>query len=102
VNNPIAGSLVLDPATNSITFMATNTALEAANSFPVLPNGMYTATVHSSAATDGFQALYSGGGFLDGLFTGTAGSGELKVDETVVTARTWSGSRMLPQVRAWP
>jgi uncharacterized repeat protein (TIGR03803 family) len=76
VNSPVEGSLVLNTLTNSITFVATNTALEANNGSPILPDGTYTAVVHGSAAGNGFQALDFGGGFLDGLGSGTPGSGD--------------------------
>jgi uncharacterized repeat protein (TIGR03803 family) len=76
VNNPIAGSLILNAATDSLTFVATNTTLEANNGSPLLPDGAYTVVLHSSAANNGFQALGSGGGFLDGLDNGNAGSGD--------------------------
>jgi hypothetical protein len=72
----VAGSLVLNPATNTIAFVATNTVSLASNGTPVLPDGTYTAILRSSAATDGFQARNSGGGFLDGLRSGSAGSGD--------------------------
>ena len=42
--------------------------------------------VTSSAATNGFQALNSGGGFLDGLGTGTPGSGDYTATFTVNAA----------------
>ena len=86
VNNAIAGSLVLSPATDSITFLATGTTLQASNGSPLLPDGTYTAVVHSSAATDGLQALNAGSGFLDGLGTGTAGSGDFIATFTVSAA----------------
>jgi uncharacterized repeat protein (TIGR03803 family) len=76
VHIPVVGSLILSTATNSITFLATDTTLEANNNSPALPDGTYTAVLHSSAATDGFQALSAGGGFLDGLGTGVPGSGD--------------------------
>ena len=76
VNIPIAGSLVLNTANNSATFVPTDTSLEHNNSSPILPDGTYTVVVHSSAANDGFQALNPGGGFLDGPGTGTPGSGD--------------------------
>jgi hypothetical protein len=82
----VEGSLVLDPATNAITFVATNTALLTNNGSPVLPDGTYTAIIRSSAATNGFQALSSGGGFLDGRGTGTPGSGDYTASFTVHTA----------------
>ena len=75
-SGPVEGSLVLDTTSNTITFVATNTVSMVNNSEPILPAGTYTAVVHASAADNGFQALNSGGGFLDGLGTGIAGSGD--------------------------
>jgi hypothetical protein len=86
VNVPIAGTLVLNQATNSITFVATDTTLFANNKSPVLPDGTYTVDISSSAATDGFQALNSGGGLLDGKGTGVAGSGDYTTTFTVGAA----------------
>jgi beta-glucanase (GH16 family) len=86
VNNPITGSLVPSPATNSITFVATNTALLVNGGSPVLPDGTFAVTLHSSAASNGIEALYQGGGFLDGLSTGTAGSGDYTATFTVNVA----------------
>ncbi len=83
VENVIAGSLVLNAATNSITFVASNTTLEANDHSPLLPDGTYNVVVHSSATSDGFQALTSGGGFLDGLNSGTPGSGDFTATFTV-------------------
>ena len=72
----VAGSLLIDASpylgTNTIAFVATNTTLEANTDSPILAGGPYTVIVRAS----GFQALNSGGGFLDGLGTGTAGSGD--------------------------
>jgi uncharacterized repeat protein (TIGR03803 family) len=88
MGNPIAptaveGSLVLNTPLNQLTFLATNTALATNNGSPVLPDGTYVAVLHSSAAGDGFQTLNSGGGFLDGLVTGVAGSGDYTTTFTV-------------------
>jgi hypothetical protein len=83
VNNLVEGSLVLNPTGNSLTFVATNTAYETNTGSPILPDGTYTVVIHSSAATNGFQALASGGGFLDGLGTGVAGSGDFTATFTV-------------------
>jgi hypothetical protein len=44
VNSPVEGSLVINTSTNSITFVATNTALEANNGSPILPDGTNTVT----------------------------------------------------------
>jgi hypothetical protein len=78
----IQGSLVLNQASNRITFVATTTAnlvnsqLKGGPVSPLLPDGNYTVFVRGSAATDGIQALGPGGGFLDGRGTGTPGSGD--------------------------
>jgi hypothetical protein len=88
----VGGSLVLDRADNRITFLATTTAeftnskLGGGTASPLLPDGVYTAVIRSSAATDGFQALDSGGGFLDGLGTGKPGSGDFMATFTVNAA----------------
>jgi Putative Ig domain len=88
----VNGSLILDPSTNGITFVSTTTA-NIANSkigggtgSPLLPDGVYTAIIRSSAATDGFQALASGGGYLDGLGSGMPGSGDFTATFTVNAA----------------
>jgi hypothetical protein len=90
VHNLISGSLVLNPGaagtTSSLTFVATNTSLLVDNGSPILPDGTYTAVIRSSAATDGFQALNPGGGFLDGLSSGTPGSGDYTTTFTVNAA----------------
>ena len=86
VNNPIAGSLVLNTATNGITFVATDTTLLDNDGTPVLPDGTYTVAIASSAAHNGFQAFNGGGGFLDGLGTGTPGSGDYTTTFTVNAA----------------
>jgi hypothetical protein len=78
----VEGSLVLDPATNRITFVATNTAYEANTHSPLPPDGSYTAVIRSSGAA-AFQALNSGGGSLDGLGSGVAGSGDFTATFTV-------------------
>jgi uncharacterized repeat protein (TIGR03803 family) len=72
----VAGTLYLSPGSNAITFLATNTTMEANTNSPVLPDGTYTVIVRGSAVNNGFQALHSGGGLLDGLATGVAGSGD--------------------------
>jgi hypothetical protein len=82
----VAGSLIADPATNTITFLATNTTLQVNNGSPLPADGVYTVIVRSGAATDGFQAANSGGGFLDGLGTGTPGSGDFTASFTVNAA----------------
>src|SRR5208283_1865801 len=48
--------------------------------------GTYTAIIRSGAATNGFQALNSGGGFLDGLGSGTPGSGDFIASFTINAA----------------
>jgi hypothetical protein len=82
----VEGSLVPDASTNSITFVATDTAYEANTGSPLLPDGTYTVIVRSSAATDGLPALNSGGGYLDGLGTGAASSGDFRASFTVNAA----------------
>jgi hypothetical protein len=72
-SGPVEGSLIVSTATNSLTFVETDTASEVNNSTPILPDGTYTVDITSSAATDGLQALNAGGGFLDGTNSGTAG-----------------------------
>jgi len=81
----VEGSLVLNTATNSITFVATDTASVSNNGTPILPDGTYTVDVPSHGAT-GFQALNPGGGFLDGLGTGTAGGGDYMATFTIGAA----------------
>ena len=86
VDNPIEGSVILDPATNSFTFLATNTAYEASTGSPLLPDGTYTVNVAGGSSSNGFQALNAGGGFLDGLGTGVPGSGNFTTTFTVAAA----------------
>jgi hypothetical protein len=86
VNNPVAGSLVLNTTTHGLTFVATNTTLENNNGSPVLADGTYVVDVASSAAHDGLQALNTGGGFLDGRGTGVAGSGDFTATFTINVA----------------
>jgi hypothetical protein len=83
VHNPVEGSLILNPASDSLTFLATNTAYETNTGSPVLPDGTYVIDLTSSAAHDGFQALNAGGGFLDGRGTGIPGSGDYTATFTV-------------------
>jgi hypothetical protein len=68
-----AGTVILNTATNSLTFVATNTTSSNNNLTPVLPDGQYVAVVHGTAAGNGFQSTNSGGGFLDGTSSGTPG-----------------------------
>jgi hypothetical protein len=85
-SGPVEGSLVLDTASNRITFVETDTASVVNNGgSPVLPDGTYTVDVRSSGAT-GFQALGSGGGYLDGHGTGVPGSGDFTATFTVSAA----------------
>jgi streptogramin lyase len=87
VNNPVAGSLILNAAINSITFLTANTALESDTGWPILADGTYTAVVRSrGAGMSGFQALSRDGGYLDGLGTGVAGSGDYTATFTVNAA----------------
>ena len=69
----VFGSLVLSPATNSLTFVVTNTTSEINNDTPVLPDGTYVARVSGTAADNGFESV-DGGSYLDGTNVGTPGS----------------------------
>jgi uncharacterized repeat protein (TIGR03803 family) len=70
----VLGSVVLDTAANSLTFVDTDTTSMVNNGTPILPDGVYVADIAGMAAHDGFQALNAGGGFLDGTGSGTPGS----------------------------
>jgi hypothetical protein len=96
------GSLVLDPANKRITFVATNTTLEASTGSPLLPDGTYTVIMRSSAATDGFQALNAGGGFLDGLSSGTPGSGDFTASFVVSAGALREDAVWVPDVAEGP
>jgi Bacterial pre-peptidase C-terminal domain len=103
VNVPVVGSLVLNTATNSMTFVATDTTLEIGNNAsPILPDGTYVLVLHSTAANDGFQALNAGGGFLDGLRTGVAGSGDYTATFTVNAAAAKDDVVWVPDVSQGP
>jgi hypothetical protein len=71
-SGPVEGSVVLNTATNSLTFVETDTASQANNGTPALPDGTYHVDITSSGA-NGLQALNPGGGFLDGTNSGTPG-----------------------------
>jgi hypothetical protein len=86
VDNPVEGSLVLNPGSNSILFLATNTAYETNNGSPVLLDGTYAVVVHGSGPAAGFQALNAGGSYLDGLGSGLAGSGDFTTTFSVNTS----------------
>jgi hypothetical protein len=81
--------------------VATDTALEL-NGSPLLPDGTYAAIVRSSPATDGFQAQGSGGGFLDGLGSGTSGSGDFKATFTVSAAGAHEDALWVPATADGP
>jgi uncharacterized repeat protein (TIGR03803 family) len=72
-SGPVEGSMIVNATTNSLTFVETDTASEVNNNTPILPDGTYSVDITSSAATDGLQAFYPGGGFLDGTNSGTPG-----------------------------
>jgi hypothetical protein len=99
---PITGSLVLDPTNNRMTFLTTTTSLEVDNGSPLLPDGTYTVVVHSSAATNGLQALNTAGGFLDGLGTGTAGSGDFTTTFVVNATATHDDALWIPDTADGP
>jgi hypothetical protein len=70
----VEGSVALNTATNSLTFIETDTANVYGNGLPPqLPDGTYTVRITSSAANNGLQAINAGGGFLDGTNSGTPG-----------------------------
>jgi uncharacterized repeat protein (TIGR03803 family) len=69
----VPGTVALNTATNSLTFIETDTWSSANNGTPILPDGIYTAVIHGTAAGDGLQAFNSGGGYLDGTNSGTPG-----------------------------
>jgi hypothetical protein len=99
----VEGTLVLSTATNSMTFVATNTVLESnSGTSPVLPDGVYTAVIRTGAANNGFQALNTGGGFLDGKATGTAGSGDFTASFTVNAAATGQDVLWVPATANGP
>ena len=102
VHHQIAGSLVLDTANNRLTFVATNTTLETNYGSPLLADGTYSVVVHGTAAGDGFQALNSGGGFLDGLNGGTPGSGDYTATFTVSAAAAHDDVLWLPATADGP
>jgi hypothetical protein len=85
-SGPVDGSLIINTASNSLTFLETDTASEVNDTTPILPDGTYTVTITSSAAKNGLQALNVDGGFLDGLGSGSAGSGDYTATFTVSAA----------------
>jgi autotransporter-associated beta strand protein len=71
-SGPVEGSVVMNTAANSLTFLETDTANVYGNGLPPqLPDGIYTVVIHGTAAGDGLLALNAGGGYLDGTFSGT-------------------------------
>jgi hypothetical protein len=90
VNDPISGSLLVDTSSNTLTFVATNTGLMANTGSPLLPDGGYTIDIYSGPGKSGLQALYPGGGFLDGLFTNVPGSGDY-IDSFAVSTTPFPG-----------
>jgi autotransporter-associated beta strand protein len=97
----VEGSVVLNTSTNSLTFLATNTASQVNNGTPILPDGTYRIDVLSSGAT-GFQAKNSGGGFLDGLGSGAAGSGDYTTTFTVTAGGAHADILWLPDTADGP
>ena len=83
----VAGTLALNTATNSMTFIETDTTTAnnqimaaAPHPTPNLPDGTYFAVIRGTNSVspnglkyNGLQALNSGGGFLDGTNAGTPG-----------------------------
>jgi autotransporter-associated beta strand protein len=68
----VPGSLIVNTATNSLTFVETDTAGVVNSGTPLLPDGNYTVRI-SSSGLNGLQALDAGGGYLDGTNAGTPG-----------------------------
>jgi autotransporter-associated beta strand protein len=97
----VEGSLVLNAATNSLTFVETDTASLTTNDTPVLPDGTYVVRISSSGVT-GLQALNSGGGLLDGLESGTAGSGDYTRTFTITAAASGASVLWVPAVAEGP
>jgi hypothetical protein len=69
----VPGSLIVNTANNSLTFVETDTSSVSNNGTPLLPDGTYVAHIISSGA-DGLRALNSSGGYLDGTNSGTTGN----------------------------
>jgi Putative Ig domain len=69
----VKGSLVVSQANNGLTFLETGTSSVVNNGTPLLPDGTYVVDITSSGA-NGLQALYRGGGYLDGTNSGTPGN----------------------------
>jgi YD repeat-containing protein len=111
---PIEGSLVLHAGTGvnslfvgesgrsgaDLIFVATNTAGVVNNGTPILPDGTYVARLKGSGAT-GLQAL-RGGGFLDGLGTGIAGSGDFTATFTINAQAAGQDIVWVPDVAEGP
>jgi hypothetical protein len=100
VDIPVQGSLVFDPTSNALNFVSTNTALLANNGSPLLPDGVYTVDLTSSAASNGFQA--ASGGFLDGLDNGTPGSGDYTATFPVNAAAAHDDAVWIPPTADGP
>jgi uncharacterized repeat protein (TIGR03803 family) len=98
----VAGSLAFNPAGNALTFLATNTTLQVNTGSPLLADGVYTVIVRSSAATNGLQAANPGGGFLDGLGSGAAGSGDFTASFTVNAAAVHDDVLWIPDTADGP
>jgi hypothetical protein len=98
----VQGSLVLSPATNTITWVETDTASLVNNGTPLLPDGTYTVIVRATAVDSGFQALNPGGGFLDGLGTCVGGSGDFTATFQVQAAALKQNIVWVPDVAAGP
>jgi len=97
----VEGSVVLNTATNSLTFVETNTASVINNGTPILPDGTYMVDILDSGAT-GIQAQNGGGGFLDGLASGTPGSGDYKTTFTLNTSASGADIVWVPATADGP
>jgi hypothetical protein len=98
---PVEGSVILNTTTNSLMFLATNTAGEVNNGTPILPDGTYQVDLLSSGPT-GYQGKLSGGGYLDGLSSGTAGSGDYTTTFTVTAGAAYQDILWLPDAANGP
>jgi hypothetical protein len=99
---PVEGSVVLNPASNTLTFIETDTANVFGNGLaPQLPDGTYTVDITSNGA-NGLQALNPGGGFLDGLGTSTPGSGDYIGHFTVSTGGSSAEALWIPATADGP
>jgi hypothetical protein len=97
----VSGSVVLNQATNSLTFVTTDTVSLSDSGTPILPDGVYVVQITSSGA-NGLHAFFAGGGYLDGKATGTPGSGDYTATFTVGAAAAHSDVVWIPPTADGP